>query len=121
MATTFSAFRPFRPTERAVPFVAELHYRLRGDLDMSNADDLQEDLASAARGLGGIVIDCAGLTFIDTYGMKALIAMQRALAAEGRTFRVANASPTLRRRCDASDLTDIFQLTDSEPISKALG
>jgi anti-sigma B factor antagonist len=101
--------------------VAELHYHLRGDLDMSNADDLQEDLASASRGLRGIVIDCAELTFIDTYGIKALIAMQRALAAEGRTFRVANASPTLRRRCDATDLTDMFRLADSEPISNAVG
>jgi anti-anti-sigma factor len=90
---------------------------------MSNADDFQERIASASRGLrGGIVVDCAELTFIDSYGMKALIGMQRALAAEGRTFRVTNASPTFRRICDATGLIYVFRRQDVEPaISEAVG
>ena len=84
---------------------------------MSNADDFQEQLAYASRGLrGGIVIDCAELTFIDTYGMKALIAMQRALAAEGRTVRITNASPMLGRSCDAAGLTYVFRVQDAERV-----
>ena len=98
--------------------MAELHYHLRGDIDMSNADDLQEQLAAASRGIGGgVVLDCAELTFIDSYGVKGLIALQRALAAEGRRFRITNPSPTFRRICDATGLTYMFALPDTEPAT----
>ena len=114
---------PLPPDAKGAHIVADLHYHLRGELDMSNADDLQEQLASASRGLrGGVVIDCAGLTYIDGYGLKALSAMQRAFAAEGRTFRVINASPTLHRNCDATGLTYLFRLDDAEPpVSEVVG
>ena len=53
--------------------------------------------------------------------MKAPTAMKRALAAEGRTVRVTNASPTFRRSCDATGLTDMFRrLQDSEPLISEL-
>lgn len=94
--------------------MSETHFRLRGDIDMLNADELAQELAETVRGSdGGLVIDCSDLTFIDSSGLKALLVTQRALAEEGRTFQLTNPSRTMRVLCNAAGVTHVFRIRDS--------
>jgi anti-anti-sigma factor len=98
--------------------MAELHYRLHGEIDMSNASQTQDHLTAALAGTrGGLVVDCSDLAFIDSSGMRVLLETQRALAEDGRGFRVINASPILQRICEAMGVTYLFGLRDAEPTN----
>jgi anti-sigma B factor antagonist len=91
----------------------ELHYRLRGEIDMSNADEIAHELAASIRHSdAGLVIDCSDLVFIDSSGMTMLLAIQRSLTDDCRTFRVTNAPRALRVLCDVLGVTHVFRLRD---------
>jgi|HubBroStandDraft_6_1064221.scaffolds.fasta_scaffold1142425_1 anti-sigma B factor antagonist len=55
---------------------------LHGELDIADAADVAAALVAAAVGRTGIVVDMAGLTFIDCSGVRAL-ALARARARHG--------------------------------------
>jgi anti-anti-sigma factor len=55
---------------------------LHGELDIADAADVAAALAAEAAGRTGIVVDLAGLTFIDCSGVRAL-AVARAQARHG--------------------------------------
>ena len=94
--------------------MAERLFFLHGDLDAWNASDLAQELADAIHACdGGLVVDCSDLSFIDSSGLKALLRTQRALADEGRAFRLINASRTVRVICDAVGVTHVLRLRDS--------
>lgn len=98
--------------------MAELRYCLHGEIDRSNASQLKEHLAGAVAGSGaGLVVDCSGLDFIDSSGIRVLVETQRALAEDGRSFRVIDASLILQRVCEAMGVTGFFDLGYAEPIN----
>jgi anti-anti-sigma factor len=59
-------------------------YVLSGEIDLSNVDQLATTLATEVREGNHLVLDCAGLRFIDSTGMSALLAICRGLGDSGR-------------------------------------
>ncbi len=59
-------------------------FRLVGELDMSNTATLSEALQGDLVEGGRVVLDCEGLTFIDSTGIAALVQVSRALGPSGR-------------------------------------
>jgi anti-anti-sigma factor len=53
--------------------------RLRGEIDLSNADELTRAIAAAARNGHEVEVDLSGVTFIDSSGLHAI---RRAAASE---------------------------------------
>lgn len=72
---------------------------LAGEIDMSSVDLLIRGLATVPA-TDNLVIDLAGVTFLDSTGIAALIVAHRRAAATGRRLAVINARGIVRRVLD---------------------
>ena len=72
---------------------------VEGDLDLSVADRIEEELAKAERGEAeAIVLDLSELTFIDSTGIAVLIAAARRSAEDTNRLRIRRShAPGVRR------------------------
>jgi anti-anti-sigma factor len=84
---------------------------LSGEIDLSNADELEAHLfRAAACATGDVRIDCEALEFIDSSGLRALAAAHDLLAEHGRTLAIAHPSPMFTRVLEISGLAPMFRL-----------
>ncbi len=88
--------------------------RLTGDLDMETANAL----AAAGERLvtedhRHITIDCAGVTFCDSYGLRALERVANLVSPDG-SATIAQPSPTLNRILDISGIAGSFTILGDE-------
>jgi anti-anti-sigma factor len=65
---------------------------VRGDLDVTSYRRVDEYLKAVERQASRVVVDLAGLTFLDSTGLSVLVRHWRDLVAAGGTFTVARAS-----------------------------
>lgn len=76
---------------------AQTELRLTGELDVATAPALRSHLDQIDEAVPRVVVDLAGLTFIDAAGIGLLAATQRRLEGDGRTFLLLDAhGPVLR-------------------------
>lgn len=78
------------------PFVdgARMRIGVAGDVDLATEPALWDALKKAvlADGIDVVILDLAETTFMDCYGMSALIRGARLAADHGRRLRVVNAT-----------------------------
>jgi anti-sigma B factor antagonist len=80
---------------------------LTGELDMSNADALQNALAAiTARRPQRLIFELSGLRFIDSAGIAVLLGA----AAEIDAVHVRDPSPTVRRVLELTGLDDVLAI-----------
>ena len=93
----------------------EYRYFLRGEIDLSNADEsLALILASVSLHAGNVSVDCMDLLFIDAAGLNAIVALQSELREHGRDLSLVHASPLLVRVLDNCGLTELLASTHGE-------
>ena len=85
---------------------------LAGELDLDRADDVRDELARIAAdpACRYLRVDVAGLDFIDSYGLGALVSARNSAAAEGVTLTLAQPSPPVRKSIEVTGLGDVFGL-----------
>ena len=94
----------------------EQEFRLRGEIDLTDAPALRRQLCEFINTTtGDLVIDCHGLTFIDSVGIAVLLSASRILRIQGRALRVENLRGMARHATDALGLTEMLSLADFEP------
>jgi anti-anti-sigma factor len=73
---------------------ATIRIDVAGDIDLATEPALWEALGKAvlAEGIDVVVVDLAQTTFMDCYGMSALIRGARLAGDHGRRLRVVNAT-----------------------------
>lgn len=71
------------------------HYRLEGYLDLSTTPGLVDAVASGDGDGRDLVLDCAGLSFVDSQGIRAFIAI--AQATRGGSLRLTELRPETAR------------------------
>jgi len=108
-----------RDPERARPTVLRVTSRrdeslgivsLGGELDMDGADQVVTEVrALLGAGVERLRIDGVALDFVDSAGLRTLLALQAEVSAAGVAFEVA-ASPHLTRLLELTGLTDILSL-----------
>ena len=77
-----------------------------GDLDLATVAELDRVTLGAVTGdAGTVVIDLAGVTFIDSAGINTLLKSRRLADERSRTFRIANATGVVH---DVLDLTGVL-------------
>jgi anti-anti-sigma factor len=59
-------------------------FRIAGEVDISNHEQLVEALAGPAEEEGDLVLDLSGLEFMDSQGVRALLVLSRRLEGRGR-------------------------------------
>jgi anti-sigma B factor antagonist len=86
---------------------------LDGDLDPSSSPQLANAIADALAvdGLEDLVLDVAGLAFIDSSGLSALVNGHADAAEAGVAFSVANPTSLCERLIAATGLTDLLGST----------
>ncbi|MBX3287395.1 MAG: STAS domain-containing protein [Acidimicrobiales bacterium] len=78
-----------------------------GELDAASAATLGDALAQAREQAGTVVLDLAGLTFIDSSGLRVVAAEHVAAGESGSAFRIVGATDRVRR---------IFEMTGLESL-----
>jgi len=102
------------PSELENPLTIEVHREgqeatltLVGELDPHTAPLLSEELDnSVAEGATSIVLVLSGLGFIDSSGLRVLIAADRELAEKGGRLVLRSPSDTVRRLLEITGLLD---------------
>jgi anti-sigma B factor antagonist len=93
---------------------ASLLVRVRGELDMSTAPKLSGALTEAAAGSADtIVLDLAGVTFIDSSALRVLVLSGRELASTDRMLQIGPRSEMVARVLTMTSLdtsSDAFEV-----------
>src|SRR5436189_742147 len=66
------------------PAGAARTFRVSGELDLLTAEELGDRVVGATRGHGDVILDVAGLQFVDSTGVRALLQAAESLAGRGR-------------------------------------
>jgi anti-anti-sigma factor len=94
--------------------------RIEGEAGYLAADALQGPLTRLlARRPHVVVLDLAGLTFLASLVLGALVSFRRALARHGGRVKLAGLQPAVRETFHTAGLLTLFQV--SETVAEALG
>jgi anti-sigma B factor antagonist len=85
-----------------------------GEIDAGNAEQVESAVAGVLNGRQDrVLLDFAGVTFIDSSGLGALVKCHREAQAHGATFAVVQPSPHTRKLVRVLGLDQLLFLHDS--------
>jgi anti-anti-sigma factor len=91
----------------ASPATGAVQLTVRGELDIASAPELRAALDRIVAGPHLVVVlDLAGLTFLDCAGMRPIRAARRALEARGGQLLVRHPTPIVERALRLGGLGD---------------
>jgi anti-sigma B factor antagonist len=94
---------------------------LEGELDMSTADQLRDDLMTLIEvNKGHIVLDLGELRFCDSAGLAVFVKAHNHLDGAGRRLAVARPTPVVARILDLSGLAQVLPTAPSTDEACAL-
>ena len=100
--------------------MAEQRFPVRGDVDLSSARAVQDELLALVNSTSdNLVLDCEGLEFVDSTGIAVFVQTQRILELQGRRIRVVNLRGMARRAFDLLGLSEVLGIADDEAESRA--
>lgn len=86
--------------------------RVHGEVDLATADHLRDRLLRAAKDsrCDCLIVDMATLDFFDASGVRALVTVHHALAAQGRHMVLAEPPPIVGRVLEALRMGRLFEI-----------
>jgi anti-anti-sigma factor len=95
--------------------------RVRGEIDLSNADSIFSTLARAGAPTStGLVVDLSQVEYLDSAGVRLLFRLARALGEADRTLRtVVPGDATIRRVLELANVEERFGVDESEDAALA--
>ncbi len=83
---------------------------LDGEFDLAAVPALHEQL-EAARGAAdrGVVLDCAGVTFVDSSGLRELLRARTTFGADGKALVLASLQPAVVRLFELTGATQAIR------------
>jgi anti-sigma B factor antagonist len=93
--------------------MAERRFFLRGEIDISIASEVRQRLEPILVASDeDVVIDCCGLSFIDSSGVAVLTTALSSLESQGRRLRVTNADRTVEQILELLGLAEALHVND---------
>jgi anti-anti-sigma factor len=88
-----------------------------GELDMFTAPALEQAIADVLAGAGdaGIELDMTGVSFMDSTGLRALLAARQRADSAGCRLRLVGAAPSVRRVLELTRTTSLFEPHSPRP------
>jgi anti-anti-sigma factor len=84
---------------------------VRGEVDIHSCGDLEKALSDLADdGVVTVRLDLAGVSFIDSSGLRALVVGHKILQDRGGSLVVANPSPSTARLLEVTGLDGLFDV-----------
>src|SRR5436190_24389993 len=88
--------------------------RLEGELDLAAADRLEKELLAAVDACAGeLRVDLAGVTYLDSSAIRALLLASALASDDGKRLRVSGASGMSRRVLEIAGVDKVLGLDDS--------
>lgn len=84
-----------------------------GEVDLTTADELKQALTDAADGVDVVVADLAGLQFLDSTGLSALLAVHKMMRDRGGRLELRDCPAMLVKMVGIVGLDDVFVMTRS--------
>jgi anti-sigma B factor antagonist len=85
---------------------------VRGEVDLATASDLESFVRSAlVEAPDGVVLDLAQLTFIDSSGLRVLVALAKDAESRGTALALRNLPRHAQRVFELTGLGDWFEVT----------
>ncbi|WP_197523355.1 STAS domain-containing protein [Actinokineospora pegani] len=86
-----------------------------GEVDLATAPQLEAKLADAVRvpGATGVRVNLAGVEFMDSAGLRVLVAARAAAEQKGLVLTLAAPHDRVRRIIQITGLSEVFGLADS--------
>ena len=93
---------------------------LEGRLETTNASEFEKSIMEIIEGGCAILIlDCTGLNYISSSGLRVFLVIQKKMMAVKGQFRLCSLQPTIREIFDISGFSVIFKLfPDQEAAMK---
>lgn len=90
----------------------EVVLRVAGELDPHTSPQLDEafDEVATQGGVKRVVLDASGVQFIDSSGLRVLLAADDALASAGIRLAIRSPSESVRRLLEITDLLEHFDV-----------
>lgn len=88
---------------------------LRGELDADAEPEVQAALDAAGAGAVPVVLDLRGLEFIDSTGLRLVLAADRRLRARGVAFSVVRGPQHVQRPFTSAGLDELVPFVDEPP------
>lgn len=86
--------------------------RLAGELDMSTAPQLREELLRlASEGAAQVTLDMTDLAFVDSTGLSVLITGLKRFRQDGGDMALRSPSPGTLRVLEITGLTEVFSIS----------
>ncbi|HET7720100.1 MAG TPA: STAS domain-containing protein [Acidimicrobiales bacterium] len=90
----------------------EYEVRLLGELDMSTAPQLRDELLRLVSGGATMVtVDLSELAFVDSTGLSVLITGLKRLRQQGGELALRSPTPGTRRVLEITGLTEVFPIS----------
>ena len=88
---------------------------LTGELDLSGAPALDEEIArlAAAEGVRRVIVDLRGLVFLDSTGLRLVALAERRLAGAGRNLVLVRGVRTVQRVFELTRMDERLTFVDS--------
>ena len=102
-------------TSRPLSTSADVVLRVFGEIDAACVGELRLAIGDALSLVGGpVVVDLAGVTFIDAAGLGTLVWFARSAGEAGRSARLRNVGPGVQHLLD---LTGVRRRFDDASVS----
>lgn len=87
---------------------------LRGELDLATAPEVEDAVLEPVRAGGHVVLDLRGLDFMDSSGVRVLVAAHSAAQDGGGRLTIVRAAPggPVQRVLEISGLEEVLELVD---------
>jgi anti-sigma B factor antagonist len=86
--------------------------RLAGELDLATATQAQTALEDAMRSSASVILDLSGLEFMDSSGLRVIIATDRSAKESGKRLRIVKGPETVQRVFELTGLEDHFEMIE---------
>ncbi|PZG03088.1 hypothetical protein C1I95_34030 [Micromonospora craterilacus] len=106
------------PIDTSCPSPPTARLGVAGEVDLATAPVLRDKLLTLLRDQGPavLVVDLAGVTFLDCAGVSALVGVRNAAGKTGCQMRITRPQPFVRRVLEVTGLLGIF----TAPIEQRL-
>jgi len=94
---------------------------VEGRLDTTNANEFEKAIMEVIDGGSSkIILNCAGLNYISSSGLRVFLIVQKKMMAIKGQFRLCNMQPGIQEIFDISGFSSIFSIfADQEAAIKA--
>jgi anti-anti-sigma factor len=90
-----------------------------GEVDLASADGLRVDFDRWLTDADTVVVDCAGITFIDSTGLRTFLEASTKAEESGTRFRLAAVPAPVARVFELAGVTDVFTIHTDQAAALA--